>query len=206
MLGDGLQRLFFRNAEILVPRAGDKFGLRARAQDGVHGVARCKSQRAAPRPTEGLEQLLQNLVGTIGRPHVVRADAHAGLLADVLRQRRAQFDGVALGIAVELSGVLFDGGHDVPDQRLRRRVGVFVGVELVGHRQLRGSIGAGTAQFFAQGKILQLSHCFKPLLSGYLGYRRIVQQLLHRGRAVLPRWQRQSHSPPPPRVPRGHIR
>src|SRR5579875_3079898 len=47
-----------------------KSGSRLAATQPVQGVARLEPERAAPRAAERLEQLLDDLVGPVGRPHV----------------------------------------------------------------------------------------------------------------------------------------
>ncbi len=79
-------------------------GLGAVGDDRVHRVRRHEADCAAARTAERLQQLLQDLVGTVGRPDVLDADGDAGLRRQVGGQVGAQRDRVAVGIAVQLRG------------------------------------------------------------------------------------------------------
>ncbi len=54
-------------------------GLGAVGDDGVHRVRRHESDGAAARAAEGLQKLLQDLVGTVCRPEVLDVQVDAGL-------------------------------------------------------------------------------------------------------------------------------
>ena len=85
MLRHGCERPVHINAEILIARAFHKLRMGAVREDRVHGIRRGETEHTAARTAECLQQLLQNLIRAIGRPHLRIAHAHAGLLSDISR-------------------------------------------------------------------------------------------------------------------------
>ena len=69
-----------------------------------------------------------------------------------------QLYGIAFRIAIERGGKALSLRHQISNERWRGRIGIFIGIELVGHSELRRTIGGLAAQFLAQGKICQLRH------------------------------------------------
>ena len=106
----------------------------------VHRVRRCEAHRRPPRATEGLEQLEHDLVGAVGRPHLLDGDPVGRVLGEVRRQRGAQLDVLAVGVAVERGRRRAHGRRDVVGAGVARAVGVLVGVELHGDVQLRRAV------------------------------------------------------------------
>jgi len=84
----------------------DPAGARAAGDEGVHGVGRFEADGAAAGSAEGLQQLLDDFVGAVGGPDLVLGDGVAAGAGEVAGQLGAQFDRVAVGVAVELPGRL----------------------------------------------------------------------------------------------------
>ena len=139
-------------AEVRGARRLDPFGVGAVGDDRVHRIRRDEADRAASRTAEGLQQLLQDLVGSICRPEVFHAEPDPGLHAEVGGQVGAQRHRVAVGIAVQVDGRIAHRGDDVVDERLAGRVRVLVGVQPHRNRQLRRAVGRFAAQVVAQRK------------------------------------------------------
>src|SRR5690606_16431395 len=104
---------------------------------------------AAAGAAEGLEDLLDDLVGAVGRPHLLGGQA----VAQVGGQLGAELDGVPVGVAVELAGDPADSLRQVGDQGGGRRVRVLVGVEPDRDVDLRRAVGALAAQVVADGQV-----------------------------------------------------
>src|SRR5207344_1536059 len=93
-------------------------GLGSVGDDGVHRVGGDEADRAAARTAERLQQLLQDLVGTVGRPEVLGGQRDPGLGAEIGGQVGAQQDGVAVRVPVQVGGGVPHRRGDVVDQRL----------------------------------------------------------------------------------------
>ena len=104
MLRHGCERPVHINAEILIARALHKLRVSPIREDRVHGIRRGETEHAAAWTAECLQQLLQNLIRAIGRPHLRIAHAHAGLFRYVVRQGLAQLHRITLRIAIECGG------------------------------------------------------------------------------------------------------
>ena len=119
----------------------------------MHRVRRHEADRASARPTERLQQLLQDLIGTVGGPYVFDRHVDAGLGTQIGRQIGAKRHGVPVGIAVEIAHRHLDGGRHVVDECLCRRMRVLVGVEPHRNVQLRCTVRRFAAQVLAQRQI-----------------------------------------------------
>ena len=108
----------------------------------MHRIRRHEPERTAAGTAEGLQQLLQNLVGTVCRPEVLDAELHTGGPGQGGGEVGTEGDGIAIGIAVQLSGGLAHRRGDIVDQGRRRRVRVLVGVEDHRNPELRCAISA----------------------------------------------------------------
>ena len=93
-------------AEVVGAGRLEPFGAGAVGDDRVHRVGRDEPDRGAPRPAERLQQLLQDLVGTVCSPEVFDAKPDAGLRAEVGGQVPAQRHRVAVGVAMQVGGRL----------------------------------------------------------------------------------------------------
>ncbi len=102
-----------------------------------------------------LQQLLQDLVGTICRPHVLDADPDPGLTGQIGRQFGPQADGIAVGIAVQIRRGVAYRGRDVVDECLARRMRVLIGVEPHRHVQLGVPRTGLAAQILPQRQVVQ---------------------------------------------------
>jgi hypothetical protein len=143
----------------------EELRLRAGGEDRVHRVAGGEAHHRAARSTEGLQQLLQDLVGAVGGPHLVAGDLDPGLARDIGGEFIAQFHGVPLRIAVQGRGQAADLGDEIRHESLARRVRVLVRVELVGDGELRGTVGGFPAQFRTQRQVCQIGH--RSQISGF---------------------------------------
>ena len=108
-----------------------------------------KPERRAPVPTEGLQQVQENLVGAVAGPDLLRA--HRGPAArEVCREVTSQVRELPVGVAVQARGHGRHGGDDVVDDRRRDGIRVLVGVERDGHVELGCAVGGAAAQVLAQ--------------------------------------------------------
>ncbi len=158
VLGDRLLGGRDVDREVLVPGTGDPARARAARDEPVHRVRRLEADRGAAGPAEGLEQLLDDLVGAVGRPDVGQADLVAGGVRQVLGEPGAQLDRVPVRVAVEVAGRVTDPLGDALDQRLGQRVGVLVGVQPYGDVQLGRAVGGLAAQLVPYGEIVDACH------------------------------------------------
>ena len=102
-------------------------------------------------PAEGLQELLEDLVGAVGGPDVRRSSAAHPCGGQVRGEVGAQRDGVAVRVAVQLARrPRGRRGGDVGDQLGRRRVRVLVRVEPDRDVELRGAVGGLPPQVVAQ--------------------------------------------------------
>lgn len=142
------------DGEVLVARSGDPAGAGTAGDEGVHGVRGLEADRGAAGSAEGLQQLLEDLVGAVGGPYVGGRDRVPGGAGEVAGQFGTEFDGVPVGVAVEVAGGLADPLGDPVDERLGQRVGVLVGVQPHGYVELRRPVRGLAAQFVADREIV----------------------------------------------------
>lgn len=154
VLGDDLPGRIDIDGEVLVARSGDPAGAGGAGDEGVHGVRGLEADRGTSRAAEGLEQLLEHLVGPVGGPDVGEGDLVVGGAGEVAGQFRTEFDGVPVGVAVEVAGGLADALGDPVDERLRQRVRVLVGVQPHGYVELRGPVRGLSAQLVPDRKVV----------------------------------------------------
>ncbi len=140
------------DGEVLVARSGDPAGAGAAGDEGVHGVRGLEADRGASGSAEGLQQLLEHLVGTVGRPHVGGGDLVSGGTGEVAGELGAELDGVPVGVAVEVAGGLADPFGDPVDEGVGERVRVLVGVQPDGYVELGGAVRGLAAQLVADGQ------------------------------------------------------
>jgi len=76
-----------------------------------------EAQGGATWPTEDLQELLEDLVGTVGGPQVSAGDGDTGAVGDVGSEVGAQRGAVPVGVAVEIGGVRFNVAEQVGDER-----------------------------------------------------------------------------------------
>ena len=142
-----------------------------REMSAVHRVRRLEADRGAAGSAEGLQELLDDLVGAVGRPDVGQADLVSGRVRQILGELRAQLHGVPVRVAVEVPGRLAHPLGDPLDQRLGQRVGVLVGVQPYGDVELGRAVGGLAAQLVPYGEIVDdevghlLSGTFQPNLA-----------------------------------------
>jgi hypothetical protein len=106
----------------------------------MHRIRRHEADGAAAGATERLQQLLQDLVGTVGRPQVFDTERRAGLRAQIGGQVGAQRHRVPVRIPVQVSRDGLDRRRHIVDQRLGGRMRVLVGVEPHRYIQLRCAV------------------------------------------------------------------
>ena len=136
VLGDARAAAVGVEGEVLAARPGDPAGAGAAGDERVHRVRRLEAQRGAAGPAEGLQQLLDDLVGAVGRPDLARRRPRGR--RQVGGQLGAQLDRVPVGVAVERRGRPRATRSAMRrDQRLGQRVRVLVGVQPHGHVELR---------------------------------------------------------------------
>src|SRR5690606_15698348 len=99
------------------------------------------------------------LVGSVGRPHLLRAQSDAGLSFEVGRQGLAEPGGLAVGVAVETTHGVGDRRGSIGDQRFRRRERVLVDVQAHRNVELRGPVRLDATQLLADR---QLAHASLP--------------------------------------------
>ena len=73
----------------------------SRAYSGYIEYVGAKLSADPTGTAEGLQQLQHHLVGAVRRPHLLGADAVRGVAGEVRRQRAAQLDELAVGVAVQ---------------------------------------------------------------------------------------------------------
>ena len=147
-------------AELVVALRRDPLGARARRDDRVHRVGGREAEHAATRAAEGLQQLLDDLVGAVRGPHLLALDTLAQIGGEVLAQRRE----LAVGVPVDGAQRVLDRGGHVRDDDLGNRVRVLVDVESDAHGLLRGSVGGLPAQVVADRKVVEARH--SPIVDG----------------------------------------
>ncbi len=146
------------DGEVVVARAGDPAGAGAPGDQRVHRVRGLEAERGATGAAEGLQQLLEHLVGAVGGPDVLPGDGEAGGPGQVAGQALAQLDRVPVGVAVEVAGGLGDPLGDPRDQLLGERVRVLVGVQLDRDVELGGAVGRLSAQLVPDGEVVDRGH------------------------------------------------
>lgn len=152
--GDHLACRVHVDGEVLVARPGDPAGSGAPGDEGVHGVRGLEADRGTAGAAEGLQQLLEHLVGAVGRPDVGAADLVPGGAAEVAGQLGAELDGFPVGVAVEVTGGLADPLRDPVDQRLGERVRILVGVQPDRYVELGGAVRGLAAQFVPDREVV----------------------------------------------------
>ncbi len=171
VLGDGPFGGGEVDREVRVARTRDPAGARAACDERVHRVRRLETDRRTARSAEGLQQLLDDLVGAVGGPHVLDAERVLAGLRQVGGQLGAQLHRVPVGVAVQVAGGLPHPLRDPLDQRLGQRVGVLVGVQPYGDVQLGRAVRGLAPQLVPYGKIVDphvahlLSGTFQPNLA-----------------------------------------
>jgi hypothetical protein len=159
VLADLVDRLLGGQPEVDAAPGGHPPGAGAECQQRVHRVRRGEAERGAPRPAERLEQLLLDLVGAVGRPHLLGGEP----VAEVARQVGTQRHGVAVRVAVEVPQLRREGLADRLDGRLGHRVGVLVGVQPHGHVELRRPVRRQPAQVVADRQVVEGGHAAPSL-------------------------------------------
>ena len=81
----------------------DPGGVDTRGDDRMHRVRGHESECRSSRSAEGLQQLLQHFIGSVCCPQVLDTEPDAGPGGEVCGQIRTQGDGIAIGIAVQLT-------------------------------------------------------------------------------------------------------
>ena len=143
----------------------------------MHGVAGHEAQRRTTGAAERLQELLQDLVGTVCRPEIFDAQLGSGGRAEVGGEVATQRDGVTVRVTVQFGRSGSGRFSDVGDQLRRWRVRVLVGVENDRHLQLRCAISAFTAQIVAEREIVDADLGSGNLGSGYLSTGRCGRHL-----------------------------
>ena len=120
----------------------------------MHRVGGREAEHAASRTSECLQQLLDDLVGSVGRPDLRCVE----VVPQVAGERVAQRGELAIGVAV-------DGEHrgretldDVPGDALGDGVRVLVDVEGVAHVLLRRAVRTQTAEVVTDREIVERGH------------------------------------------------
>ena len=154
------------DAEVGPPRGRDPFGPGPGGDDRVHRVRRLEPQRRASGPGERLQQLQQDLVGPVGRPHVRTRQVQAGGSGQVVGQLFAQRHRVPIRVPVQLDRRRGHRRRQVSHQGSRRGIRVLVGVDLHRDVQLRRTVGRAADQIRAQRQIrqrhLEADHASSP--------------------------------------------
>ena len=139
-LGDGLDYPVDVQREIGVAVGELPASERVARVFGVHGVGRVGAQGGAARAAEGLEQLEHNLVGAVRAPQFVHVETGAGFAGEIVGERLAQFDMLAIRVAVERGRDLtYAPGDGVAHGRIRR-IRVLVDVQAHRHVELRRAV------------------------------------------------------------------
>jgi len=112
----------------------------------MHGVGGLEAERGPARAAERLIELLDDLVGPVGRPGLLGRHAVAQIGGQIV----AQYHGVPVGIPVQHRGFGSSRLSDVPDERVRRAEGVLVGVQADPRGDLRRTVGRAAEQVVPQ--------------------------------------------------------
>ncbi|GAA3067833.1 hypothetical protein GCM10020000_60250 [Streptomyces olivoverticillatus] len=158
VLGDGGDSRVDVDGEVVAARAGEPAGAGAARDQRVHGVGGLEAEGGAAGAAEGLQQLLEDLVGAVGGPDVRLGDLVARGTGEVGGEFGAQLHRVPVGVAVEVPGGLGDALGDAGDEGLGQRVGVLVGVQPDGHVELGGAVRGLAAQFVPDGEVVDAGH------------------------------------------------
>jgi hypothetical protein len=94
-------------------------------EDRVHRVGGNEAEHRAPRPAEGLQHLLEDLVGAVAGPDVLPRQS----VAEVPGECFAELRELAVGVAVDRLDGPGQRGDDVAGDRLGDRMRVLVDVE-----------------------------------------------------------------------------
>ena len=130
-------------------------------QQRVHRVRRAEAHRVAALAAERLQQLLLDLVGAVGRPHVGRGQAVADVAGQVLAQRHR----VPVRVAVQVADQPADRLVDRVGDRVGQRVRVLVGVQPDRHVELRCPVRRADPAGRRAAEARRTDSCAKP--SGY---------------------------------------
>ena len=134
---DCAERQFSGQAEARGTRHGQILGVGIASVLGVHRIGRSEPQQPSSRATEGLQQLLHNLIGSIGRPDIGRPQAET----QVIGQRPAQFQSLPVRIPVKSPGQFHDRCGHLLTHASAGRIRVLVHVQCDRHVQLGRTIG-----------------------------------------------------------------
>ena len=137
-----------RQREVFCAPTRDELGAGAGGQQRVHGVGRDEGEDRTAGTPEGLQDLLQDLIGPIGGPEVFCPQS----VPQIAGEGGAKFRELPIRVAIELPGgprhTLRDGLH----HRLRHGMGVLVRVECHRNIELGGPVRGHTPQIFTQGQ------------------------------------------------------
>ena len=97
--------------------------------------------------------MLKHLVGTIGGPHLLRKQP----LTQVVRERLAKRQELAIGVAVDVPKRQSDRIEDVGGDLVRHGMGVLVHVERHRKRCLRRTVRSHSAQIVTERKVVEAS-------------------------------------------------
>ena len=157
---DGLHRGVGVHGVVGVAAGTDETGAGNPRDVGVHRVGGLERHDLALRAAEGLHELLDNLVGAVGRPQALGQRAH------VAGQALPQRGEVAVRVAVEAE--LSDPSRQILHEGGRRRVRAFVGVEADRDVELWRAVGVQVREVgpgrqpFAQFEVTHLQNAPPP--------------------------------------------
>ncbi|OEI67229.1 hypothetical protein Cus16_3130 [Curtobacterium sp. ER1/6] len=157
VLGDGRDHRLRGDAELVVALRRDPPRAGAGGEDRVHRVGGREAEHRAARAAEGLEELLEDLVGPVRRPELLRGQllVRREAAVQVRGQRPTQLGELAVRVPVDGGQGLPDRGHDVLGDVLGHGMRVLVDVELHAHVLLRSAVGALPTEVVADREVFE---------------------------------------------------
>ena len=107
------------------------------------------AERCAARPAECLQQLLEDLVGAVGGPHLLDAQP----VPQIGSEGSAQLDGVTVGVTVHARGCRADSGFEIGDELGRGWIRILVGVQPYGDLELGRTVRRELTKIVAKRKV-----------------------------------------------------
>ena len=160
-VGPGLRDLrggVLRGERVVHPaRAGHVRRAGRTGQQRIHRVGRGEPERGASRAGERLQQVLQHLVGAVGRPDLIGGETVTEVIGEALAQRGE----LAVRVAVDLAQRARDAVEDVVGDLFRDRMGVLVDVQRDRQRRLRRTVRRETAEVGTEEVLQRVGEVFE---------------------------------------------
>ena len=137
-----LGRLLRSDGVVGLTRTGDPPRTGALRDERVHRIGRREPESRATRASEGLQDVLEHLIGPVARPDLLGDET----VAQVLRERLAKRGELTIRVAVDITDRDGDVIEDVARHRIGDRMRVLIHVERDGKRRLWSTVWLQSAE------------------------------------------------------------